>query len=203
MSAVIVVISIILSIHPMLRMTCNWLTIRGMSYPRSVRTRIGDIDAVTTASWTITLILRMLLPILVMVVCNSLTLYSVYKSRRFRKNVASAPNNEKDKDKSSNVQCLQMTFGVVVAFLLTQSLRAYKYTQWSIDPLKYYYTLWGQVTRVASEFLASINTTVNFFIYAGLNRKFRSDVVDLFGCQHAAKSSAASGATKSTGATNT
>ncbi|ELU07297.1 hypothetical protein CAPTEDRAFT_195933 [Capitella teleta] len=155
--------------------------ISGKILPRVTYTPFGWRKDVTQAALYATLTLKMALPLMVMAASNTVTLRQIALSHKFRSQQA-AKSGQSSK---SGDQCLAVTIGVIVTFIITTLPRlAFKIVTIKKSSIT---SMASAITFVSAEVMAWTTTSSNFVIYCLLNDKFRRDATDLIGCKHSTK----------------
>ena len=176
-SVVIVILSIILNLHTPFRLTVIWAwnAKSGLMMPRLLFTSIGLNTRVNVAARCISFIFGLLMPLLVMMVTSTITLYKLSQSRHFRSTITS-----QETTKHGSNLCYGITIGVIFAFIITQTPETVLLFMAMLHLMKMKGNFPIEVFTLVGQLLAFSNSAVNFFIYAAFNKHFRRDVHFLF-----------------------
>ncbi|ELU03764.1 hypothetical protein CAPTEDRAFT_192332 [Capitella teleta] len=132
-------------------------------------TEIGQDRNINKITMYMRLILQQGIPLTMMVITNSWTIYEITKSIKFRK-------QNSDQGGQQGVQCLGMTLGVTIVFVITQ-IPATSYSLSVVINGTSVATSEAQgVAIVLSEIVRWCKTFVNFFVYLIIDKKFRRDL---------------------------
>jgi hypothetical protein len=177
-AASVSVLAIIFGFNYTLRFSVTLPGRTGAYTVEGIKSAIGDIHAFAQACAFLDFILRFALPLTIMAVSNTWTLAVIRQSERFRKTCASVQTDQK-----SSPKCLATTVGLVVVFVCTQLV---------LGGISFDGILFGRLHRgtllvesifISGNVLAKANSVVNFFVYFGLSREFRHELLVLFRCR--------------------
>ena len=172
-AAIIVVFSMLINVHYILRIQVVWTWdgVRNVAIPLAIYTPLAYNKTMNDFSCYAGFIFKMVVPLGIMLVTNSLTLVTIHRSRMFRQKAAST-SGQAAKSTSESAQCLAITVGVVVGFFVTQAPRSWFYVDSISSGLKHRGFFAFEVCIVVGMILAWFNTNVNFFIYAAVSKTF-------------------------------
>ena len=177
---IIIIVSILTNILSYFRLTMVWYWHKESQVYLSTLayTAVGANYNINNLARSLTIIFRMLVPFISMIATNIVTLKAISDSQKFKKSAAASKKAD-DIKSFANVHCLTITIGVVIAFFITQAPRAVFYLLSIIYGNKHRGKFAFEVFYILTEFTSWSNTNVNFFIYSGLSKTFRQQILSM------------------------
>lgn len=148
----------------------------GVQIPFIGYTEIGQQQLITDIVYYMKFALKQVIPLSLMIATNSLTLKELALNRKFRNETAGGKT-------LNNIQCLRITVGVIVIFVVTNIPRSVYLFNVAINGLPSNPSVAVMVVYAATEMFLWTNICNNFIIYTVLNARFRHDVIHLLQCK--------------------
>ncbi|ELU18694.1 hypothetical protein CAPTEDRAFT_218411 [Capitella teleta] len=160
----------VFNIHTLLRFKMAWILHEYSLVPIVTGTDFGHIAMVSTVVLYLKFILQEALPLTLMIIGNTWTIYEIFKGMKFRQALASITGKQE-------FQCLGSTLGVIAVFIVTNSPSAVYNIRKALNP-----EIGTTVTLYLFELLRWTGGFTNLFIYVVVDKRFRVVVVRLLSC---------------------
>ncbi|ELU14878.1 hypothetical protein CAPTEDRAFT_212625 [Capitella teleta] len=169
--------SLLIGLNIPLRLTITDVVDSVVNQLPPMYTPIGRNAAFTQVCNNIEFVFRFAIPLTVMMVSNTWTMSIIRKSDKFRRGL-----DTKTRCAVKTPKCLTMTVGLVIIFFMTNLPKAAFLFDSMIFFNKHRFTIAFETFGIASDVLAKFNSIVNIFVYLTLNREFRRNLLQMFGC---------------------
>jgi hypothetical protein len=180
-AAVLIALAVIPNVHTAVRMHSVWYELdNDKRLPIFTYNEFGFNPLVTAIAQYGSFILKQVVPLGVLILTNTMTIWEIFKSMKFRKQMSSSKGKE--------VQCLGITVGVIVLFIVTNTPTAiFVFRLIVYSPIRNF-SFAFLVFATLIEFVPWSNVYLNFVVYIVLNKRFREDAVAFVCCRAKAPS---------------